>query len=116
MFSRVAAIALLASAMFAVASPVPNGGGDTNICSTGPVQCCNSVQSISISQFLPGIAGLLGLLGVVVGPITGQVGVTCNPISVLGLGGNSCTAQTVCCENNSFNGVVALGCNNISLL
>ncbi|EEB89522.1 hypothetical protein MPER_12369, partial [Moniliophthora perniciosa FA553] len=35
-------------------------------------------------------------------------GVTCSPISALGLSGNSCNAQTVCCENNSFHGRVAL--------
>ncbi|KAL0570329.1 hypothetical protein V5O48_011625, partial [Marasmius crinis-equi] len=55
------------------------------------------------------------IVGVALGSVTGQVGVTCSPISVLGAGGNKCASQTVCCENNSFNGIVALGCNNISL-
>ncbi len=32
---------------------------------------------------------LLGLLGVVVQGLTGQVGVTCDPISVIGASGNS---------------------------
>ncbi|KAG7085688.1 hypothetical protein E1B28_003233 [Marasmius oreades] len=109
MFSRVAAVTLLTSVIIAVASPVP--GGDSSVCSTGPVQCCNSVQSSDT----PLAAGLLGLVGAIVGPVTTQVGITCSPISVLGGASNKCNAQTVCCENNGFKGVVALGCNNISL-
>ncbi|CAA7260094.1 unnamed protein product [Cyclocybe aegerita] len=62
-------------------------------------------------------APLLGLLGVVVQDVTAIVGVTCTPITVIGAGGNSCTAQPVCCTNNSFKGIVALGCTpaNINL-
>ncbi|KAF9267210.1 fungal hydrophobin, partial [Marasmius fiardii PR-910] len=80
-------------------------------CSTGPVQCCNSVQSSDAAS----VAGLLALVGAVVGPVTAQVGVTCNPISVIGAGINTCKGQTVCCEDNNFNGVVALGCNNVGI-
>ncbi|KAF6753387.1 hydrophobin-251 [Ephemerocybe angulata] len=80
-------------------------------CNTGPVQCCNSVQAANS----PGLAGLLALLGVIVGPLTGQVGVTCSPLSVIGLPGNSCSAQPVCCTNNSFNGIIALGCTPINI-
>ncbi|KAJ3502602.1 hypothetical protein NMY22_g18530 [Coprinellus aureogranulatus] len=62
------------------------------------------------------VASLLGLLGVVldVAPNV-PVGVTCTPISVIGVGGNSCNAQTVCCENNSFNGLVAVGCTPVNV-
>ncbi|KAK7036697.1 hypothetical protein VNI00_011362 [Paramarasmius palmivorus] len=80
-------------------------------CNTGPVQCCNDVKAASD----PSLAEVFGVLGIVAQGVTGQVGVTCNPISVLGLGGNSCNAQTVCCENNNFNGVVALGCTPINV-
>ncbi|KAJ3512144.1 hypothetical protein NLJ89_g3695 [Agrocybe chaxingu] len=58
---------------------------------------------------------LLGLLGLVVQPINAIVGLTCNPISVIGIGGNSCTAQPVCCQNNSFNGLIAIGCTPVNL-
>ncbi|ESK95428.1 hydrophobin [Moniliophthora roreri MCA 2997] len=108
MFARAAAFTLVTSAIFAAASPVPGGSGS---CNTGPVQCCNSVQAANS----PAAAGLLGLLGVVVQDVTAQVGLTCSPITVLGLGGNSCSAQTVCCENNNFNGIVALGCTPINI-
>ncbi|KAF4618942.1 hypothetical protein D9613_010138 [Agrocybe pediades] len=83
----------------------------TNVCSTGALQCCQSVQSASSQP----AASLLGLLGVVVGDVTAQVGLTCNPITVIGVSGNSCSAQPVCCENNSFNGIVALGCTPVNL-
>ncbi|KAK0502370.1 hydrophobin-251 [Armillaria luteobubalina] len=101
------AIPLLASA-----SAIPRGGtGDS--CTTGAVQCCQSVESAGSTSTLT--STLLGLLGVVVGDIGVNVGLTCSPISVIGVGGNSCSAQTVCCENNSFNGVVAIGCTPINV-
>ncbi|KAF4621107.1 hypothetical protein D9613_000147 [Agrocybe pediades] len=80
-------------------------------CSTGNLQCCNSVQDASS----PTVTSLFGLLGIAVGSVTGLVGVTCSPISVIGIGGNSCSAQPVCCTNNSFNGVVAIGCTPVDL-
>ncbi|THU75243.1 fungal hydrophobin [Dendrothele bispora CBS 962.96] len=80
-------------------------------CNTGPIQCCNSVQQASS----PAATELCGLLGIVVQGADVLVGVTCNPISVIGIGGNSCNAQPVCCENNDFNGVVAIGCVPVNI-
>jgi len=80
-------------------------------CNVSDQQCCNSVQSASS----PSVTTLLGLLGVVLSGVTGQVGVTCSPITGVGISGSSCTAQPVCCSNNSFNGVVALGCTPINI-
>lgn len=59
----------------------------------------NDVQSAENNGPLQ---GLLGLLGVATGDVNGQVGVTCNPVNVIGTGGVNCNSQTVCCENNSF--------------
>ncbi|KAF8147571.1 fungal hydrophobin-domain-containing protein [Crassisporium funariophilum] len=81
-------------------------------CNTGGLQCCNSVQQSGGSV----VSALLGLLGLAVAPITALVGATCSPIDILGIGaGGQCTAQPVCCQNNSFNGVVAIGCTPITL-
>ncbi|KAG6833259.1 hypothetical protein H0H87_009434 [Tephrocybe sp. NHM501043] len=79
-------------------------------CSTGPVQCCNSVTTASS----PVASLLTGLLGIVVGGDV-AVGLTCSPLSVIGVGGSSCNAQTVCCENNNFNGLIAIGCTPINI-
>ncbi|PPQ91617.1 hypothetical protein CVT25_012798 [Psilocybe cyanescens] len=103
-------ITALALATLAAANPVRRNEPASQ-CDTGDIQCCNSVQAADSSS----IAGLLSLLGVVVQDVTALVGVNCSPISVIGVGGNSCTAQPVCCTNNSFNGLIALGCTPINL-
>ncbi|THU90097.1 fungal hydrophobin, partial [Dendrothele bispora CBS 962.96] len=77
-------------------------------CNTGSIQCCNSASS-------PAATELCGLLGIVVQDPNLLVGLTCNPISIIGIGGNSCNAQPVCCENNDFNGVVAIGCVPVNI-
>ncbi|TFK37483.1 fungal hydrophobin-domain-containing protein [Crucibulum laeve] len=111
MFSKVALLATASLAIFAAASPIAEAG--SNQCSTGTVQCCNSFQDAKSAQ----VTSLLsGLAGVDVGAITGQVGVECNPISVIGAGFNSCKAQTACCTGNNFNGAVVVGCSPISAL
>ncbi|KAG6835099.1 hypothetical protein H0H93_004839 [Arthromyces matolae] len=103
MFARLSAAILLALPLFAVAQ---------TSCSTQNQQCCNSVQDATS----PGVAEIVhSLLGVAVEDVTAQVGLTCTPISVLAISGVSCNQQTVCCENNNFNGLVALGCTPINL-
>ncbi|KAF9047846.1 hydrophobin, partial [Panaeolus papilionaceus] len=78
-------------------------------CNTGSLQCCNSVQNVSAQQVL------LSTLGISAGSVSGLVGLSCSAISVAGAGGNSCSAQPVCCTNNSFNGLISLGCSPINL-
>ncbi|TFK37475.1 hypothetical protein BDQ12DRAFT_736308, partial [Crucibulum laeve] len=68
MFSKVALLATASLAIFAVASPIAEGG--SNQCSTGSVQCCNTVQDAKSAQAASAIAGLIN---VITGPITGQV-------------------------------------------
>ncbi|RPD72480.1 fungal hydrophobin [Lentinus tigrinus ALCF2SS1-7] len=75
-------------------------------CSTGPIQCCQQVEKADN----PVAALILGLLGIVLGPDV-VVGLTCSPLTVIGVGsGNSCSANTVCCENNSHGGLISIGC------
>ncbi|KAF9012658.1 fungal hydrophobin-domain-containing protein [Cyathus striatus] len=100
----------LALPILAAATAVPR---DDSQCNTGSLLCCNSVQDSS--SLSPLTNTLLGLLGIVVGPLTALIGSTCSPITVGGVAGNSCTAQPVCCTNNSFNGLIAVGCNPVNL-
>ncbi|KAH9849343.1 fungal hydrophobin-domain-containing protein [Lenzites betulinus] len=131
MFARLPTLATVASlALLAAATPAkrwgspppttttvtvtapassPTGG---STCSTGDIQCCNSVQSASD----PATSLLLGLLGIVVQGVDVLVGLTCSPITVIGVGsGGSCSSSVVCCQDNSHGGLVSIGCVPIQL-
>ncbi|KAI0653913.1 fungal hydrophobin-domain-containing protein [Cubamyces menziesii] len=111
MFSRrVAAFTALALPLLAAATPVELEARQS--CSTGAIQCCNSVvDSNSASANI-----LLGLLGIVLGDITGLIGLDCSPINVVGIGsGNACSANAVCCTNNNVGGLLSIGCLPIEL-
>ncbi|KDR80230.1 hypothetical protein GALMADRAFT_153891 [Galerina marginata CBS 339.88] len=87
------------------------GSSPSNQCNTGTISCCNSVGSASSL----GLTGILGLLGIVLDPITAILGLDCSPISVIGVAGNSCSAQPVCCTGNQFNGLINIGCTPINI-
>ncbi|KAJ4470025.1 hydrophobin 2 [Lentinula edodes] len=100
----------VALATLAVATPAPRGEPASN-CSTGDLQCCNTVESSSS----PGAAAILGLLGIVLQGVDVLVGLTCSPITVIGVGSSSCSAQAVCCNDNSNGGLISIGCVPVSL-
>ncbi|KAF8153767.1 fungal hydrophobin-domain-containing protein [Crassisporium funariophilum] len=105
-------LSVLALATIAVATPTRRSSAPpASQCNTGPVQCCNSVQAASDKS----LASVFGLLNIVAAAVTGEVGVTCSPVTVIGASGNSCSAQPVCCTNNSFNGLIALGCTPVNV-
>ena len=81
MFSKLFTITSLA--ILAVATPTP--GGSEPSCSTGPIECCESVTKASD----PAAAGILKSIGVVVQDVDALVGLTCDPISVVGVGSSS---------------------------
>ncbi|KAJ3489888.1 hypothetical protein NLI96_g1815 [Meripilus lineatus] len=83
-------------------------------CSPGPIQCCNSLQAANSIVPLP-IAAILGLLGVVVSPVTALVGINCSPITLAALLNNQCTATPVCCTNNNVGGLLSVGCIPVTL-
>ncbi|KIM64865.1 hypothetical protein SCLCIDRAFT_1212962 [Scleroderma citrinum Foug A] len=109
MFARVFAVASLAA--LAVANPLAVRGGESK-CNNGQIQCCQQTQQAS--SFLSGFNN--NVLASVAASVEGLVGVQCSPISVIG-GGAACQAnqQAVCCEGNTFNGLVNLGCSNVNL-
>ncbi|KAI0253696.1 hypothetical protein BJV78DRAFT_1280749 [Lactifluus subvellereus] len=90
----------------------PNG--NTGACSVGPQQCCNQViasQDSEVPSFLGGLdledlEDILAIIGAA--DSDSLVGRDCSPRD-----GNSagCNAQPMCCTNNSFNGLVAIGCS-----
>lgn len=87
--------------------------GKSSTCSTGPVHCCNTVQpanqlgvadqNLLFSAFKGDFLDGLGLTNATIQNVNTPVGLTCSPITALGVGsGSSCNAQTVCCDHNSF--------------
>ncbi|KAF9236787.1 hydrophobin 2 [Melanogaster broomeanus] len=111
MFYPLSALATTAFAVLAVAAP-NNVARETSECNTGTLQCCNSVQQSNS----PTVAALLTSLGIPVGSVIGDVGVTCTPITIVGTGsGATCTQQPVCCKDNRYNGVVNIGCSPVNL-
>lgn len=72
---------LSALAILAVATPAPAA----DACDTGALQCCQSVQPGGS----PAVAPILKSIGVVVQDVNIPVGVTCSPISVVGVGSGS---------------------------
>ncbi|KAF8452326.1 hypothetical protein L210DRAFT_3384710, partial [Boletus edulis BED1] len=57
-------------------------------------------------------AGLAGLLGL--GDILGNIGLSCDPINVLGIGnGADCQEQAVCCTDVTQNGFLNFGCSPV---
>jgi hypothetical protein len=83
---KLSALATLALATLATATPTRrNDSGPSNQCNTGTLQCCASTSTASD----PSTAALLGLLGVVVQDVTTLVGVTCSPITGVGVSGTS---------------------------
>ncbi|KAH9890447.1 fungal hydrophobin [Cubamyces lactineus] len=112
-FSRVVALAVSALPILAAATPLEGrGGSGESSCSTGDLQCCQSTETAGSASG----AALLSLLGIVVQDANVLLGVTCSPITVIGVGGGSaCDAQAVCCDDNSHGGLVSIGCVPVSL-
>ncbi|KAK7696115.1 hypothetical protein QCA50_000758 [Cerrena zonata] len=113
MFSRVATFAILPFALLAVATPahLEARNDAPSSCDTGPIQCC---QSTATAGSKTGSA-LLDAIGVVVQDLNVLLGITCSPISVIGTGGNSCSANPVCCEDNSHGSLISIGCVPINI-
>ncbi|KAH9849226.1 hydrophobin [Lenzites betulinus] len=106
MFSKLAIFTTLFVTL-AVATPLQQRGNKQ--CNTGTLQCCQQVQKPSASN---GLQALLGLLNIPLQDTNAQVGLQCNPISVIGLlpDGSHCTANPVCCSDKADANLISLGC------
>ncbi|KIK52940.1 hypothetical protein GYMLUDRAFT_49618 [Collybiopsis luxurians FD-317 M1] len=99
-----------ALATLAVATPAPRNEPASS-CTTGPIQCCESVVPASDAA----ATKILGLLGIVLQDLNVVVGLTCSAVTVVGVGSSGCSAQTVCCEDNSHGGLISIGCVPVDL-
>ncbi|KAI0093278.1 hypothetical protein BDY19DRAFT_923062 [Irpex rosettiformis] len=110
MFSRLASFTLLALPLLAVATPtaVARGGAPSGGATTA---CCDSTESANSAAG----SALLSLLGIDLSDLNVLLGLTCSPISVVGVGsGSECSGTTVSCSNGIVGGV-GIGCVPISL-
>lgn len=97
MFAKIFTLATLVAAVAAIpAAPAPLSppaaapAPTVNTCNVGTLQCCESLQaanSQSVQQLAQGNALLAAALGIA--PVTVPVGLTCSPLSIAALGGNS---------------------------
>lgn len=101
---------LFASILFAfsAATVIPRHDGN---CNTGPIQCCQNTQSSDG----PMASQLFALLGLNIQDVNVPIGITCSPITGIGAGSAGCEAEPVCCENNNFQGIIAIGCVPINI-
>ncbi|GLB42778.1 putative hydrophobin [Lyophyllum shimeji] len=112
MFARISTVFFIALCASATVLPRTDVDNTVSQCNTGDIHCCNSVQEANH----PYVGHLAGLLGISMGDISGQVGLTCNPVGVHGgKAGVSCSQQPVCCTGNSFSGLIVVGCSPINI-
>ncbi|EIW83604.1 hypothetical protein CONPUDRAFT_43646, partial [Coniophora puteana RWD-64-598 SS2] len=65
----------------------------TATCSSGAMQCCNTIQPASSQE----ASNVLGMVGVNLQGLDVPVGIDCTPMSMTG---NNCQSQLSCCENS----------------
>ncbi|TFK46050.1 fungal hydrophobin [Heliocybe sulcata] len=114
MFSKLSLAVIGALAILAAATPALNTppSEPASQCATSDLQCCNSVSTTSD----PAVITALGSLGIALQDVTGLVGLTCSPITAIGIGsGGSCTESPVCCSDNAYGGLVSIGCVPVTL-
>ncbi|KDR84156.1 hypothetical protein GALMADRAFT_133512 [Galerina marginata CBS 339.88] len=88
-------------AFLAIAFPILAAA---DFCNTGSILCCSSLVPSS-SQTAFALSEILGLPPPLGG---GFVGLSCTPLSVIGVG-TGCSGQLACCTGNNFQGVMAFG-------
>ncbi|OJT15402.1 Fruiting body protein SC3 [Trametes pubescens] len=80
MFAKLTS-AFAAFAILATATAMPQAAGS---CSTGTLQCCNSVEAAGSAAVAP----ILAALGVVVQDLNIPVGLSCSGVTGVGVGGS----------------------------
>ncbi|KAK7054479.1 hypothetical protein VNI00_003677 [Paramarasmius palmivorus] len=103
--------ALIIATLASLAVATTTGGKPASQCDVGKLQCCDNFAKAGD----PEAKKIIDLLHIDVQDVNVPVGLTCDPITGIGVSGSSCAAQPVCCENNNFNGVIAVGCTPVDV-
>ncbi|KIP11842.1 hydrophobin, mutated [Phlebiopsis gigantea 11061_1 CR5-6] len=106
MFSRLTVLSVLTLTLFAAATPTARGGSGT------PTDaCCSSTTPANSAEG----AAALKSISVVLSDLNVLVGLTCSPITVVGVAsGSTCSGTTVSCTNGVVDGI-GIGCVPIIL-
>ncbi|KAJ2929148.1 hypothetical protein H1R20_g7940, partial [Candolleomyces eurysporus] len=117
MLARVFSLIAVSSVFLAVtAMPTPGGhhGGEVSQCNGGEVYCCNSYHEVEKED--ESWKAIYALLNLDIDGLTGGIAANCSPLGVAAIGnGASCSSQTVCCQDNQYNGLINVGCSPINL-
>ncbi|THG98444.1 hypothetical protein EW026_g3748 [Hermanssonia centrifuga] len=106
MFTRIAAFTALVLPLLAVATPAPVVRNDEPT-----TACCASTIPASSAD---GVA-ILKAIGVDLSDLNVLLGLTCSPISVVGVGsGSACNSSPVSCSDGVVGGI-GIGCVPINL-
>ncbi|PPQ63117.1 hypothetical protein CVT24_005828 [Panaeolus cyanescens] len=108
MFTKITTLAVLAiSALSVSAVSYSDVNGVNYSCNSGPVQCCGTIHESGTWTE----TDLISLVGATVSNVSGQLGVTCSPITGIGAAtGANCVSEPVCCEENFQNQLVGVNC------
>ena len=119
MLPKIASIVMLTTTTSTVALSLPHNppyGMSNTQCSTGPVQCCESIahpgsaNHASMLQTLNGVRALKDLSEALQGNAF-AFGVECMPFSAWGAGfESSCQGETVCCDHTANGGNTGVNC------
>ncbi|KAG2140577.1 hydrophobin, partial [Suillus clintonianus] len=109
MFVRILSITSLA--LLAIATPLSLR--DSSQCDTGNIQCCDRTQPVD--QYNNNATMFGGIP--IAADVLGDVGIDCTPITIIGLfaSGANCFQQPVCCSNETYDGVINIGCTPINI-
>ncbi|EKM53921.1 uncharacterized protein PHACADRAFT_97588 [Phanerochaete carnosa HHB-10118-sp] len=108
MFSRLAVFSTLSLALLAAATPA-NVARWSSESSTNA--CCTSTEPANSAAG----EALLSSIGVTLSDLNVLLGLTCSPISLVGVGsGSECSGSTVSCSDGVVNGV-GIGCVPITI-
>ncbi|PGG99922.1 hypothetical protein AJ79_08359 [Helicocarpus griseus UAMH5409] len=115
----ISTLAIITSAVSAVALPPPSAGAlvtrNGGSCNSVP-QCCKSVHESNDKNIIQGMK-VFGMDEKAAKKNEGKIATQCKPMKgILNIDLlNGCKSNAVCCKDNKFNGLIAVGCIPITI-
>ncbi|KAH9840685.1 hydrophobin [Rhodofomes roseus] len=80
---------------------------DNSSCNAGATYCCNN--SVNATNADSSTTNILATIGIDLSNALNNVGLGCKST----IGGAACSSQTLCCTNDTFEGLIALDCVDV---